>query len=578
MIDQFANPDDLSLTDLARHGLPERFQTIGFYVRVFAMYAIPVCLTPLLRQRSSESHCAFIVLYVLFLWLFQSFPPAIVSFLPIILAPPFLGFSSGELLAYYTSETMLLYIGYALVVQGVEATNLHKRLILTFLLVFGGKSGFIIGGFVITTILVSMWTNAVRTAAIVLPIAMEALQHIQDNRLFHVLELRTRYIRRTAGIGTPIMEARYLIEGGVVIPDVIRILSEFFTVKKGLLIGISYSAVLGSMGSVVGCGGNLFVKAFMEQMYNYRRITIYQWVQCHLPLTVLCSFLLWFVLSVCYASDVVSSDHISKRAFEDIIYRHFAELGAVTYTEVATIITFLCMAAAIVGSHHYAEALEVEVAESIFNETACVFFSAFVLHAVPSIYHQRRGREHGRRRFRGHTAHHAVKKISWAFIITMGAGVCVAKLIVRYNLQQFFDWMLPHHAIKSAFHLQLLVTFLALVLAEINNSLNNIVIFAPLICHMSDELKVHPMYLLMPFTFCCYFGFMTSTATPVSEYVTDYGDLLEEEFILPGIAMKIGCALIVLLAYNTWCWDYLYLKEPVPPLTKQNQTVSEKFS
>ncbi|KAH7953913.1 hypothetical protein HPB49_014156 [Dermacentor silvarum] len=573
MIEHIASPEDLSLTDLVRHRLPDRFMTIGFYVRAFAMYVIPVCLTPLLWQRSAESHCAFIVLYVLLLWLFQSIPPAIVSFLPIILAPAFLNYSTSELLEYYTSETMLLYVGYALVVHGVEATNLHKRVILTSLLVFGGKSGFIIGGFVITTILVSMWTNAVRTAAIVLPIAMEALQHIQDNRLFHLLELRTRYVRRTAGIGTPIMEARYLIEGGVVMPDVIRILSEFFTVKKGLLIGISYSAVLGSMGSVVGCGGNLFVKAFLEQMYNYRRITIYQWVQCHLPLTVLCSFLLWFVLSVCYASDVVSSDHISKRAFEDIIYRHFAELGAVSFTEMATIITFLCMAAAIVGSHHYAEALNIEAAESTFNETACIFFLAFVLHAVPSIYYYRRGRS--RRRFRSETAHQAVKKISWAFVITMGAGVCVAKLIAHYNLQQFFDWLLPHHTITSAFYLQLLVAFVALLLAEINNSLNNIVIFAPLICHISDALKVHPLYLLMPFTFSCYFGFMASTATPVSEYVTDYGDLLEAEFVLPGIAMKIGCVLIVLLAYNTWCWDYLYLKEAIGPLTKRNQTAPE---
>ncbi|KAL1439590.1 hypothetical protein MTO96_010068 [Rhipicephalus appendiculatus] len=369
------------------------------------------------------------------------------------------------------------------------------------------------------------------------------------------------------------MEARYLIEGGVVMPDVIHILSEFFTVKKGLLIGISYSAVLGSMGSVVGCGGNLFVKAFMEQMYNYRRITIYQWVQSHLPLTVLCSFLLWFVLSVCYASDVVSSDHISKRAFEDIIYRHFAELGAVSFTEMATIITFLCMAAAIVGSHHYAEALNIEAAESTFNETACVFFLAFVLHALPSIYYHRRGRS--RRRFHSQMAQHAVKKISWAFVITMGAGVCVAKLIVHYKLQQNFDWLLPNGTITSAFYMQLLVAFVALVLAEINNSLNNIVIFAPLICHVSDALKVHPLYLLMPFTFCCYFGFMASTATPVSEYVTDYGDLLEDEFILPGIAMKVGCALIVLLAYNTWCWDYLYLKEAIGPLTKQNQTAPE---
>ncbi|KAL3213862.1 hypothetical protein MRX96_051561, partial [Rhipicephalus microplus] len=71
MIEQIASPEDLSLTDLARHRLPDRFMTIGFYVRAFAMYVIPISLTPLLWQRSAESHCTFIVLYVLLLWLFQ---------------------------------------------------------------------------------------------------------------------------------------------------------------------------------------------------------------------------------------------------------------------------------------------------------------------------------------------------------------------------------------------------------------------------------------------------------------------------------------------------------------------------
>ncbi|KAK8782368.1 hypothetical protein V5799_016291 [Amblyomma americanum] len=466
-----------------------------------------------------------------------------------------------------------MYYRYSLVVNGVETTNLHKRLILTFLLVFGGKSGFIIGGFVITTILVSMWTNAVRTAAIVLPIAMEAIQHIQDNRLFHVLELRTRYLHRSAGIGTPIMEAHFLIEGGVLIPDVIRILSEFFTVKKGLLIGISYSAVLGSMGSVVGCGGNLFVKAFMEQIYDYRKITIYRWVQCHLPLTVLRSFLLWFVLSVCYASDVVSSDHISKRAFEDVIYRRFAELGTVTYTEVATLITLICMGVAIFASYHYAEVVETEFEDSFFSDNVCVCLAAMVMFMLPQIKEsRRRERKSTGKQERMLSFQQAVRGISWAFVITMGAGVCVAELIMRYSLQQFFDWMLPHHAVSSTMLLQLFVGFVGLVLAEINNSLNNIIIFAPLLGHMSDAVRVHPMYFIMPFAICSYFGFMTPTATPVSEYVTDYGDLQDDEFILPGIAMKIGCGLIVMLAYNTWCWDYLYLKEYLAPVSRQNRS------
>lgn len=71
MIDQFTYQEDVFLTDLVRYSVPRRFQTVGFYVRVFAMYVIPLVLSPLLRISTHQSHGAFIVLYVLFLWLFQ---------------------------------------------------------------------------------------------------------------------------------------------------------------------------------------------------------------------------------------------------------------------------------------------------------------------------------------------------------------------------------------------------------------------------------------------------------------------------------------------------------------------------
>lgn len=86
----------------------------------------------------------------------------------------------------------------------------------------------------------------------------------------------------------------------------------------------------------------------------------------------------------------------------------------------------------------------------------------------------------------------------------------------------------------------------------------------------SSPLQVHPMYLLMPFIFCSYFGFLAATATPVSEFVTDFGDLQDDEFLLPGFAMKVGCTLVVLLAYNTWCWDYLFLKFLPTPMRQSN--------
>ncbi|XP_064469045.1 Na(+)/citrate cotransporter-like [Ornithodoros turicata] len=578
MIGQFSTPEEVSLQDLAQHSPQRRFQTATFYVRVFSMYVIPIVLIPLIRTRSPRNHCAYVVLNMVFFWLFESLPPAIVSWIPLFLLPCFVRIDIAQLLEYYISETTLMYIGYAMVMNEVENTHLHKRLILTLLLMLGAKTGFVIGGFVMTAVIVSMWTSAVRTAAVLLPIAMEAIQHVQDNRLCHILELRTMDIRKRRPsaapprIGTPIMEARFLIDSDIVIPDVIHILHEFFSVRKKLLIGISFSAVLGSMGSVFGCGASIFVKALLAEIYNYHNLTLYNWFVCHMPLTVLCALLLWIILTTCYLTESMVNDHITRRAFQDVIYRRLEELGPIKRPELL-VLAVIIVFALYTTVRHINNSLENEAPSAVAtSESMAVLIAFLAVYTITVCFDDAEWSDMEENNW-DLRLRNSVKHLSWALVITIGAGICVMKLILVFDLLEYIEGMLPRRLVQSPFGLQLVVVLTALVMAEINDSLNNIVVFTPLLCCASRLAKIHPDYLLTPFVYCSNFGFLLPTATPISEFVADFADLQDDDFLLPGLALKLGCTSLVLLAYNTWCWDYLHLSHSNLTLWQTNDTL-----
>ena len=102
---------------------------------------------------------AAIAIWMAFWWITEAVPLAVTALLPIVLYPT-LGVMSGKSVApIYFNHIIFLFIGGFLVALAMRKWNLHRRIALKILMVFGTKPRNILLGFILATAFLSMWIS-----------------------------------------------------------------------------------------------------------------------------------------------------------------------------------------------------------------------------------------------------------------------------------------------------------------------------------------------------------------------------------------------------------------------------------
>ncbi|MFQ5587103.1 MAG: SLC13 family permease, partial [Thermodesulfobacteriota bacterium] len=92
-------------------------------------------------------------------WITEAIPLAVTSLLPVVLFPA-LGIMSGKVVApIYFNHIIFLFIGGFLVALAMQRWDLHRRIALRILLLFGVHPMSILMGFMVATWFLSMWIS-----------------------------------------------------------------------------------------------------------------------------------------------------------------------------------------------------------------------------------------------------------------------------------------------------------------------------------------------------------------------------------------------------------------------------------
>ena len=114
-------------------------------------------------------------------WATEALPVAVTAFLPLVIFAP-LGIAPlKDAAAPYANPIIYLYLGGFLMALAVERWNLHRRIALTILSLTGTDGKRLIGGFMVSCALLSMWMTNTSTTMMLLPIALSVVAVIVDN-------------------------------------------------------------------------------------------------------------------------------------------------------------------------------------------------------------------------------------------------------------------------------------------------------------------------------------------------------------------------------------------------------------
>tara|TARA_B100000029_G_scaffold132145_1_gene126002 strand:+ start:3375 stop:4778 length:1404 start_codon:yes stop_codon:yes gene_type:complete len=220
----------------------------------FLILGVVFCLLPdILNINSGLDYNAKIALrlmiLMIFFWLTETMPNSITALMPIVFSPFFLEISLKNIVMPYASTVVFLLLGGFLLANGFEKSNLHQRIAIKTILLFGQTKEKLILCFILSTAFFSMWLSNTATCLLMLPIAKFIVDDCFKNNT-----------------------------------------NDSFS--KILLLSIAYSSSIGGMSTPIGTIPNAVMVSFLNENYNFS-IDFVSWFVFMIPIVLFLLMSLW---------------------------------------------------------------------------------------------------------------------------------------------------------------------------------------------------------------------------------------------------------------------------------------------
>ncbi len=189
-------------------------------------------------------------------WMTEAIPLAATALLPLVIFPLAGVGTIKEVGAPYASATIFLFMGGFLIALALQRWNLHRRMALTVVKIVGTSPKRLVLGFMLATGFLSMWVSNTATAVVMLP------------------------------IGTSVLALTAETVGGM------KNQKKFAT---ALMLGIAYSASIGSLGTLIGTPPNALLAGYMKESHDIV-LGFGKWMIVGMPLAIIFLFVAWFML------------------------------------------------------------------------------------------------------------------------------------------------------------------------------------------------------------------------------------------------------------------------------------------
>ena len=426
-------------------------------------------------------------------WATEATPVGVTAFIPLIFFAPMGITSMVEAAAPYANPILYLYMGGFLIALAMQHWNLHKRIALALLTVSGTNGRSLIGGFMVTAALLSMWMTNTSTTMMLLPIVISVIAVIADT-----------------------------VKG---IKD-----EERKNFEIGLLLGVAYGATIGGVATLVGTPPNAFLAAFLAENYGVE-ISFARWMLVGVPITVIFLPLTWFTLTrIVYPISFETST-----ATRELLRDMKQELGPPSSAEWRIGLVFGAVVFGWMTRPWLANYLPLEGV----NDSIIVMSAAFLLFLLPS------GGKNSARILNWSMT----QKLPWAILILFGGGLSLAGQVSETGLAHWLGMSLVPLGTFGIAAVVVGVVVLVIFLTELTSNLATTATLLPVLAALALELGANPITLTVPVALAASFAFMLPVATPPNAIVYGAGLITIPQMVKAGVLLNLfGIILISIVA------------------------------
>ena len=531
-------------------------------------------------------------------WATECLPMAVTSLLPMVLFP-LLGVLKADVASRnYFQDKIVLFFGGLVIAAALELVELHRRIALRVLLLFGAKPPQLLLGFMVATAFVSMWMSNTATAAMMMPIAEAVL---------HQLERAAREAAHAevAAIHTnPDEDATKEAEA--------RAALRFKPLGKAMVLSIAYAANIGGMATLTGTGPNLVLAGDISALYpKAPGLSFASWILFGLPLSLLLLLAAWGLLCVTMLRG--SSKLYQPSRVRSTLRQEYQSLGRMSSREALVLCDFVLLALLwITRDPKFVPGWGALFKEHFVTDGTVAALMASILFALPAepVALIRGG---GRRMLRlqdndvprevtgielesttrsstaaapngapavapsaatptapsPYTAlldwNEVQKVLPWHVILLLGGGFALADGCVKSGLSQSVG-----ENLAGLRHLPpTLVSFLLLLIVSATTAVTSNVatasIFLPVVSGLAQSMGVHPLSFMIPTALTTSLAFVLPVSTPPNAMAFASGRLEVKDMVGLGLVMNaIGIAAVLFFTHTVGLGVFQLGGEEVP--------------
>lgn len=417
----------------------------------------------------------------------------------------------------YANKFVFLFLGGFLIAQAIQRWGLHRRMALNILLRVGSSPARLVGGFMLSTALMSMWLSNTATTIVMLPVA-----------------------------GSLINQFRQQQEDNVKALDVAKPSQDTFAIC--LMLSIAYAATIGGISTLIGTPPNALLATQMEKLGT--PIPFSTWMFAALPLSAVLLVVTWWLL----VKILFPLKQHAVESSRDYLLSQLRQLGSISTAELGTCCVFASVALLWIFRtpiSHWDWLVRQWPFAGRLDDSMIAVAGALVLFMLPV---QMRPLK-----FALDWEH--AKKIPWEILLLFGGGLSLSNAINSSGLGVWLGECVAGLHVGSQLLFILVVVLTVIFLTEFSSNLATAALFLPLLISFAPQIltadgsPVNPAALMIPTALAASCAFMLPVATPPNAIVFGSGYLEIRHMVKAGIWLNlIGAVLITAwtMTYGRW--------------------------